>query len=409
MRNSTKPLENTCLSLLDQHKIYQNMVSKGSVKTINILHNAGFEAYIVGGGIRDLLLNKKPKDFDIATNATPDQIIKLFKRSRKVGRRFQIVHIYFKNELIEVTTFRGNTQNSKNQIKNSYGMLLKDNVFGMIEDDAIRRDFTINALYYEPNSNTIRDFVDGYSDLKNKLIRVIGVPEVRFREDPVRMLRAVRFAAKLHFNIELQTGSCIENLSSLVSCVSSFRLFDEVLKLLQNGYGLTTFDFLRSYGLFEYLFPKTEMCLDDRYLKFLQNSLKNTDIRIQNSQTTNPAFLYATLLWPSVISQKNKLLKSGKSKKSALMLACRDTLENNQKHVSIPKRFLTTTREIWEFQIKLEKKSEIVASKLTLHPRFRASYDFLLLRELVGECDTELVKWWANRQNITFQRLKLNK
>lgn len=386
----------------DNHPVSRRLISPSALKVMQRLHDHGYEAYLVGGGVRDILLNQQPKDFDISTNAHPEQVHSLFKNSRLIGRRFKLVHILFGRETIEVATFRG--QADPNQEKQSeHGMLLRDNVYGTIEEDAVRRDFTVNALYYSPKNFNIYDFVDSLSDIQNKLIRLIGDPETRYREDPVRMLRAIRFAAKLNFEIEPASKSPIYDLAGLLGNIAPARLFDEVLKLFLSGNAVSLFKDLRHFSLFQPLFPHIDKTLNDDpkksfYLALIEHGLNNTDERIRIEKPVTPAFLYATLLWPEVDRLWQHYRAQGVADFPALQQASQQTLSAQVKHISIPKRFSLMMKEIWEFQIRLRRIQGKKPLQLIQEPRFRASYDFLLLRELAGEDCQGLGKWWTEFQ-----------
>lgn len=386
----------------EYHGIDHRDLSNGSLKVIETLQLAGFKAYLVGGGIRDLLLNKHPKDFDVATSAKPQEIQKLFKKSRIIGRRFQIVHVRMGAEIVEVTTFRGSAENSHLRQANAAGMLVRDNVFGTVDDDAVRRDFTMNALYYNPATQEVIDFVGGYDDLEDGMIRIIGEPETRYREDPVRILRAIRFIGKLGLELETKTAKPIKKLAPLLNDVSPSRLFDEILKLLQAGHGYTTFQALIKYDLLKTLFPQTSALLDDNndehYLSLIYLALANTDIRLREGKSVTPAFLYAALYWPNVNERWHALNAEGHGRSQSLAIACTETLDFNQKFIAIPKRFCITIREIWELQIKLERRHGRRPDSTLEHPRFRAGYDFLLLREQAEEVSDGLGEWWSQYQ-----------
>ncbi len=366
------------------------------------LHNSGYEAYLVGGGVRDILLGMSPKDFDIATNAHPEEVHALFRNSRLIGRRFKLVHILFGREIIEVATFRGSTKQADEK-QSEHGMLLRDNEYGMIDEDAIRRDFTINALYYSPKDFCIYDYVDSLSDIQQGLINIIGDPETRYREDPVRMIRALRFAAKLNFDIEQETGEAIHEHAELLSNIAAARLFDEVLKLFLSGHGQKIFQSLLDYGLFKPLFPAISHTLEHDnkaalYRRMLDAGLGNTDKRIQQEKPVTPAFLYATLLWPEVDRLWRQLLDEGVPEFPALQQAGQLALQSQLPHISIPKRFTLMMKEIWEYQIRLTKIHGKRPFHLAEQPRFRAAYDFLLLREQAGEPLGDLAKWWTEFQ-----------
>ena len=386
----------------DQHPVSRNQMSPSALKVMHRLHTAGYEAYLVGGGVRDILLGQNPKDFDIATNAHPEEVHGLFKNSRLIGRRFKLVHILFGREVIEVATFRGNAE-QQNEKQSEHGMLLRDNVYGSIEEDAIRRDFTINALYYSPKDFCIYDYADSMRDIQLGLVNIIGDPETRYREDPVRMIRALRFAAKLDFELAEETGKAIHEHAALLSNIAAARLFDEVLKLFLSGHGLKIFHKLIDYGLFAPLFPDTADVLNSNekaptYLKMLEAGLQNTDTRIQQEKPVTPAFLYATLLWPEVDRLWRQLIEEGVAEFPALQQAGQMALQSQLKHISIPKRFTLMMKEIWEYQIRLGKTHGKRPFHLAEQPRFRAAYDFLLLREQAGEDLGGLGKWWTEFQ-----------
>lgn len=386
----------------EYHGIAHRDLSPGSLRVIEILQQAGFQAYLVGGGIRDLLLNKHPKDFDVATSAKPHEVQRLFRKSRIIGRRFQIVHVRMGAEMIEVTTFRGSAENSDHQQSNASGMLVRDNVFGSVEDDAVRRDFTMNALYYDPSNHEVIDFVGGYDDLEDQVIRIIGDAEKRYREDPVRMLRAVRFVGKLKLTLAPETAEPISRLAPLLRDVSASRLFDEVLKLLQAGHGLATFQELLNHDLLRPLFPQTDAILKERddlhYARLIELALRNTDTRLAEGKSVTPAFLYAALYWPQVHRRWQELEAEGNNRNNSLVIAGSETLDFNQQFVAVPKRFTITVREIWDLQVKLEKRHGRRPDSTLEHPRFRAGYDFLLLRERAGEISPGLGEWWTQYQ-----------
>ncbi len=383
----------------DQHGIARKQISDNALKVISRLNSAGFEAYLVGGGVRDILLGGEPKDFDVATNATPEEVRKQFRNSRIIGRRFRIVHVRFGREVIEVTTFRAHhdQQENKHAARNDSGMLLRDNVFGDIDDDAVRRDLTINALYYSSKDFCVYDFVGGLNDLSNRMIRIIGDPETRYREDPVRMLRVVRFAAKLDFDIEANTEAPLTKLAPLLNDIAPARMFDEVIKLLMHGRGLQTYALLRRYGLFTPLFPATQRLLDQNQPQadeFIQQGLINTDARIAENKPVTPAFLYAILLWPAFKALHKQLLAEGEPEIPALHQAAERVLHQQQQSIAIPKRFSLPMRDIWELQLRLKRRQGKRAEQLLEHRYFRAGYDFLLLREQVGELEEGLGQWW---------------
>ena len=394
----------------DEHRISRKFISDGALKVIARLRAAGFQGYLVGGSVRDLLLGKHPKDFDIATDAKPEQIRELFRNSRIIGRRFKIVHVRFGPEIIEVTTFRGahaqftadaddeEQINTPGSMRSESGMLLRDNVYGTIEEDAIRRDFTVNALYYTTENFAVYDYAGGLKDLRNKSIRIIGDAETRYREDPVRMLRAVRFAAKLDFSIEQNTAEPIRRLAGLLRDIPAARMFDEILKLLMGGYGQATYRLMDDYGLFAVLFPATAEAIDLGLPcadELIFEALANTDQRIANGKPVTPAFIYAALLWPALQQEVSQLAAQGLTEQLALQQAIQTTIDRQQRHTSIPRRFSQPMREIWELQWRLPRRDARRIQNLLDHPRLRAGYDFLLLRERVGESASDVGQWWT--------------
>lgn len=396
-----------------EHTLSPESISHASSDIVNRLEAAGFSAYLVGGCVRDLLLKREPKDFDIATSAKPDAIRNLFRRSRIIGRRFQIVHVHNGREIIEVTTFRAHHETAAPNGQESYqhakevsrhskdGMLLRDNVFGTIDEDARRRDFTANALYYHPGDNTIHDFTDGFADIQKRLLRVIGDPDVRYREDPVRMLRATRFAAKLGFSLDPSSAEPIPRLRHLLREIPSARLFDETLKLFMDGYGLATFQELQKHHLLEPLFPDTASLLaegDVFTLAFIEQALRNTDERVRSGKRVTPAFLFAALLWPAVCAYKRTLETFRQPPIAALQSAAGEIVAQQLKRIAIPRRFTLPMREIWEMQLRLLNRSAHAAARLLANPKFRAGYDFVLLRERAGEDLDGLGAWWTRYQ-----------
>ncbi len=393
----------------EQHTISRKDISENALKVLYRLNKAGYEAYLVGGGVRDLLLGKKPKDFDVTTNATPDQVRKLFRNCRLVGRRFRLAHVMFGPEIIEVATFRGHHEDQPADRTTSQrgqnGMLLRDNIFGSIEEDAQRRDFTINSLYYSVADFTVRDYVGGMQDLEEGIIRLIGNPETRYREDPVRMLRAVRFAAKLHMRISPETAEPIARLATLINDVPPARLFEESLKLLQAGNGLDTYQLLREYSLFQPLFPTITRYFtekgDSSMERIINLVLKNTDTRIQNDMRVNPAFLFAAMLWYPQLETAQKIAQeSGLTYHDAFALAMNDVLDEACRTLAIPKRITTLVRDIWQLQLRMSRRQGKRAWKLMEHPKFRAAYDLLALRaEVEGNHELQkLVQWWGEFQ-----------
>ncbi|XTZ40595.1 polynucleotide adenylyltransferase PcnB [Salmonella enterica] len=393
----------------EQHAISRKDISENALKVLYRLNKAGYDAYLVGGGVRDLLLGKKPKDFDVTTSATPDQVRKLFRNCRLVGRRFRLAHVMFGPEIIEVATFRGHHEDSQSDRtisqRGQNGMLLRDNIFGSIEEDAQRRDFTINSLYYSVADFTVRDYVGGMRDLQEGIIRLIGNPETRYREDPVRMLRAVRFAAKLDMSISEETAEPIPRLATLINDVPPARLFEESLKLLQAGYGYKTYLLLREYGLFQPLFPTITRYFtengDSPMERIITQVLKNTDNRIHNDMRVNPAFLFAAMFWYPLLENAQRIAQEGGlAYYDAFALAMNDVLDEACRSLAIPKRITTLVRDIWQLQLRMSRRQGKRAWKLMEHPKFRAAYDLLALRaeaEHNGELQ-RLAKWWGEFQ-----------
>lgn len=385
------------------HPLEPSRISRGARTVVETLQDHGFQAYVVGGCVRDMLLGLNPKDFDVATDARPEQIRKLFRRSRIVGRRFRIVHVMVGREVVEVTTFRAAQEGDDHPqvVRTEEGLLLADNAYGDIDSDAARRDFTVNALYYQPRDNTLYDYAGGLADLERRELVVIGDPETRYREDPVRMLRAVRFGAKLGFAIGPAAAAPLPALGHLLAQVAPARLFDEFLKLFLNGHALATFQLLREHRLFEHLFPDTAACLaagDDFAERFLVQAMTNTDLRVRSGKTVTPAFLLAALLWPVVERECKSLEGEGEAPALALQKAASRVLLRQLERIAIPRRFSLPMREIWELQLRLPRREGNRAEHLLALPRFRAAYDFLLLREASGEDLGGLGHWWTRYQ-----------
>ena len=378
------------------HGIDRKQLSSAALRTTQELQKAGFAAFVVGGAVRDLLLKRTPKDFDVATNATPEQVHKVFRRSRIIGRRFQIVHVMFGSETIEVSTFRGShlSDDVGAQIADS-GRILRDNVFGSHEEDAIRRDFTANALYYDPHTEEIFDFHNGLPDLKAGVLRIIGNPETRYREDPVRMLRAVRLSAKLGLKLDPATETPIPKLADLLHDVPPARLFDEMLKLFLSGHAMESARALREHGLHHGLLPMLDVVLEQPMgERFVNLALQNTDERVLTDKPVSPAFLFATLLWHEVLAAWQKLQAKGERSIPALMQAMSDVSDIQAEKLAITKRFSVTMKEIWSIQPRFEQRSGQRPYRLLENPRFRAGYDFLLLRCQSGELPMDLAEWW---------------
>ena len=396
----------------DKHPVSRQLISPSALKVLYRLNKGGFDAYLVGGGVRDILLGLKPKDFDIATNATPDEIKDLFRNCRLIGRRFRLAHIVFGREIIEVATFRGHhdekdQQDKKISKQSEHGMLLRDNIYGSIEEDAQRRDFTINALYYSTKDFKVFDFANGVKDVENRIIRLIGDPKTRYREDPVRMLRAIRFATKLDMEISEETRAPITELAPLMENIPAARMFEEFLKMFISGKAVANFEQLRAYNLFTYFFPAVEQALnanDELLERFITQALKNTDKRINNSQRVTPAFLFAAMLWyplQKVIQQINA--NNSLAPQDAFFAGLNEILPEQQRSIAIPKRLQAVMKDIWILQDKLARRDGKRAFKSFEHPKFRAGYDFLLLRAQIENTAelNELAKWWTDFQNVS--------
>jgi poly(A) polymerase len=388
----------------EQHSISRATINESALKVLYRLKGADYQAYLVGGGVRDLLLGREPKDFDVATDATPEEVRRLFRNSRIIGRRFKIVHVRFGREIIEVATFRGHHDQGDGGELSTEGMILSDNVYGSLEEDAWRRDFTVNALYYNIQDFSVVDYTGGMQDLKAGILRLIGDPEERLREDPVRMLRAVRFAAKLGFRIDPLVEEAIYRLGHLLQEIPPARLFEEVLKLFLSGHAVASFEGLRHYKLFEHLFPATESCLSREQqgypITFILRAMENTDRRLDDGRPVTPAFLLAALLWEPMRQMAEDEMAAGIPPYQAYQAAADGVLQQQSSRVTIPRRFSVVMREIWVQQTRFERRQGKRAFVLLAHDRFRASYDFLQLRAESGEADMELVDWWTRFQAV---------
>jgi poly(A) polymerase len=418
-----------------EHSISRAAISPNALKVLYRLKEAGYQGFLVGGAVRDLLLGLRPKDFDVATNALPDEVRRLFRNCRLIGRRFRLAHVFFGSEIIEVATFRAAAaperedaedadvdaetasedstlepitpefsppSDSEHRAFDLRGRILRDNIYGTIEEDVWRRDFSANGLYYNIEDFSIWDFVDGMSDIKARRLKLIGDPETRYREDPVRMLRAVRFAAKLDFSIEPATERLLQQLAYLLDGVPPARLFDEVLKLFLSGFGAKSYRLLKQYGLFEHLFPQSAAAFalpPYAYAgEMLELGLANTDARIAADKPVTPTFLFAVLLWSAVLRELNERQAGPTPDLALLMQACDTVLRTQQSRVAIPRRFAIPMRELLMLQPRFARRSGVKSLSLLQHPRFRAAYDFLLLRAQVGVADPELAKWWTDIQ-----------
>lgn len=378
-------------------------------QVVQELQQAGFEAFIVGGSVRDLILGKSPKDFDVATSATPEEVQQVFPRCRLIGRRFRLAHVRKAGHLIEVATFRGQAEpggDDDHELEN--GRILRDNVFGTVEEDAIRRDFTINALFLDPVSGEIRDYVGGYQDLADRRLRLIGDPETRYREDPVRLLRAARFEAKLGVEPEEATGAMIPKLASLLADVPPARLFEEVNKLFLTGHGMRSLEALQRFGLSRVLFPALPKGSGKgkiRVGQLLRRTLENTDQRVRKDQPVTPAFLFAALLWQSVDDRSKKLVEEGESLYMAVQAAADEAISAQSVRTAVPRRFSAVTKQIWLMQARFTKTRGKRWKRLLHEQRFRAGYDFLLLRAEEDESLKEICEFWTEAQKgVTFKK-----
>ena len=388
-----------------EHGISDADISGGALKVLETLTDAGHGAYLVGGGVRDLLLGLKPKDFDVATAATPETVRSLFRSCRLIGRRFRLAHVRMGREIIEVATFRAGSDTTADDPDHVRvdGRIVRDNVYGTLEEDAWRRDFTANCLYYDHRERTVIDFTGGYADARERRLRVIGCAAERYREDPVRMLRAVRFAGKLGFDIESGTSDAIHDLAPLIEEMPPARLYEEVFKLFMAGAARANYELLRRYGLFGHLFPETEACIeaepDGIAAALAGRALDSTDTRIASGRPVTPGFLFAALLWEPVLRDSEACIARGMPHLRAWDAAGADVIERQIQHVSLPRRFSLMVREIWGLQPRLVKRrGHGAANRLLAHPRFRAAYDFLLLRADSGEDVGEHARWWTRIQ-----------
>ncbi len=419
-----------------EHTISRSAISSNALKVLYRLKEAGYQGFLVGGAVRDLLLGIRPKDFDVATNALPEEVRRVFRNCRLVGRRFRLAHVFFGNEIIEVATFRAAAAperedaedvdpdiaergsvdddslgadysppvDSEHRAFDQTGRILRDNMYGTIEEDVWRRDFSANSLYYNIDDFSVWDFVDGVRDVKERRLKLIGDPETRYREDPVRMLRAVRFAAKLDFSIDPDTERPISQLANLIDGVPPARLFDECLKLFLSGFGAKSFNLLQTYGLFAHLFPQSAAAFvmpPYAYAKeMLELGLANTDGRIAADKPVTPTFLFAVLLWSALLRELNEREAGPAPEMATLLQACDSVLRAQQSRVAIPRRFGVPMRELLMLQPRFNRRSGVKSLSLLQHPRFRAAYDFLLLRAQVGVADPELARWWTDIQTM---------
>jgi poly(A) polymerase len=420
-----------------EHSISRSAISSNALKVLYRLKEAGFQGFLVGGAVRDLLLGIRPKDFDVATNALPEEVRHVFRNCRLVGRRFRLAHVFFGSEIIEVATFRAAAAPEREDSEDTdpdsaeggppgdddgdspeyspptdslhrafdrTGRILRDNIYGTIEEDVWRRDFSANSLYYNIDDFSVWDFVDGVRDIKERRLKLIGDPETRYREDPVRMLRAVRFAAKLDFSIDPATERPIAQLGNLIDGVPPARLFDECLKLFLSGFGAKSFKLLETYGLFAHLFPQSAAAFampPYAYAReMLEMGLANTDDRIAADKPVTPTFLFAVLLWSALLRELNERHAGPAPEMATLMQACDSVLRTQQSRVAIPRRFGVPMRELLMLQPRFNRRSGVKSLSLLQHPRFRAAYDFLLLRAQVGVADQEVARWWTDIQTM---------
>ena len=380
-------------------------VSDAAMHVVKGLKESGYEAYLVGGCIRDLILEQKPKDFDVSTNASPEQVRSTFKDCRIIGRRFRIAHVRFKREIIEVSTFRGNPKDKENASRHEMregkeGQLVRDNVFGTRDEDAFRRDFTINALYYDPIEEKVLDYMDSVSDIKAGKLSTIGDEQSRFIEDPVRMLRMIRFAAKLDFKLEDHSIELIKEHANLLTHVSAPRMFEEVLKLFHGGKAVRSFEMLRGLSLFKTMFPFTAQHIVDGEPGFPERALANTDARICAGKPVIPAFLFACLLWDPVREDANQLMDSGNNVAKAWKIAMTDAIRDQSQYVALPRRLADVIIDIWMLQFRMVKRQPSNIFQIMNDRRFRAAYDFMLLRAELNEVDQEVADWWTDIQEM---------
>ena len=377
---------------IDFKKIDISLISVHAIKTIEVLEDNGFEAYLVGGAVRDLLFGIKPKDFDVVTNATPDQIHHLFRRSRMIGRRFKLVHVIYGREVIEVSTYRS----QQKEIPQPDGSMIRDdNHYGTIEEDAMRRDFTINAMFYSPTNHKLVDFHEGLEDLKHGIIRMIGDPEKRYQEDPIRILRAFRVCAKLNMTLHNPSRSPIKKIIPLLHDIPHSRLFDEVIKFFLTGHALNSYKVMQDESIYSQFFLSPTFKSEEINL-FISNGLKNTDLRINQDKSCNPSFLFSFLLWHQVYLLWDQYKVDLKHSIAGLNQAIDEVIEKQIKLFPIHKRFTITMKEIWRLQPRFENQSPKKIYRLLLHPRFRAAYDFMLLRCQSNQLDQSIGIWWTN-------------
>lgn len=392
-----------------EHSISRKSISAGALRVLYRLRETGYQAFLVGGAVRDLLLGGHPKDFDIATDATPEQVRAQFRNCRLIGRRFRLAHVVFGREIVEVATFRGSSDDGTGDRHLVDGRLVRDNVYGSIEEDAVRRDFTVNALYYDIADFSVRDAVGGMADLHNRVLRLIGDPELRYREDPVRMLRAARIAAKLGFEIDAASAAPFAVVGHLLADAPPARLFDESLKLFLSGYGLASFRALERHDLLRHVFPATARVLAEgsapNFRHLLEETLASTDARVRDDKPVTPAFLFAAMLWEPVRLSAQAMIADGIEPIVAWPHASDRILREQAERVAIPRRFTITIEEIWALQSRFGQRTRKRALRLLEHPRFRAAYDFLVLRAGESPELAELGRWWTEAQQVDHAEL----
>ncbi len=404
LNNDDKPIS-ALIVPPEEHPVTTKVISANALKVLNRIHEAGFAAYLVGGGVRDALVGLKPKDFDVATNASPEELRELFKRnSRIIGRRFRLVHVLFGRDVIEVATFRAAHDKGAGGEIGEAGRIVRDNVFGSIEEDALRRDFSVNALYYNIADHSIVDYAGGLDDIEAGVFRLIGDPVTRCEEDPVRVLRAVRLSSKLEFDIEPATLAAMQQTAPELGKTAPARMFEEVLKLFQGGYAKRSFAAVQEHDLLQYLFPLLAKRLDNNpspdLMKMLNAALANTDKRVSQGKPITPYYLLAFMLWPDVEERAKEFISGGMSLAESLMSASDEVMKHQLAVISIPKRFSGPMRELWQMQPRLEQYRGKRALKLMESRRFRAAYDFLCLRSSIEPALKPAAKWWTEVQEL---------
>ena len=394
----------------EAHSISRKQISSAALRVLYRLNEAGYAAYLVGGAVRDLLIGGRPKDFDVATDATPEDVRRLFRNCRLIGRRFRLAHVVFGPEIVEVATFRGSGDGEHGEGDRHVvdGRIVRDNVWGSIGEDALRRDFTVNALYYDIADFSVRDYVGGFEDVQRRVLRLIGDPAQRYREDPVRMLRAVRLSAKLDFSIAPEARAPFADLGELLAQAPPARLFDETLKMFLAGSGLKSFHALEQSGLLGAVFPLTARALafrGDAFRTVVEAGLRNTDARVAEGKSVTPAFLFAVLLWGAVRAQVEREIARGVEPSLAWQRVSHQIIAEQAKHVAIPRRFGQVMQEIWMLQPRFAERQKKRVFRLLTHPQFRGAYDFLLLRAAEGEDIAELGRWWTHAQAAPHEAL----